>query len=257
MLLYGALVEAERLVVGRQTLRLRGWPKELDGYRIALLADFHLRDEYTVALARRATEAAVAQEPDMILIAGDFVGYWKHESPWLLGEALSPLVGHRVLAVPGNHDYWSGTADLLDPICQELGIRLLRNQGLIEDGIRWIGIDSFNAGQADPFSALGSIPELPTANRQPPTVVIWHEPDAVVRLPFSCDLMLSGHSHGGQFVFPGGWAPMSTKNGRRYVRGFYPQAPSPLYVTSGVGTTGPPSRFLCPPEVVVLQLVSE
>src|SRR2546423_13995933 len=121
MLLYGAFVESERLVLVRKTLRLPCWPDSLKGYRIALIADFHLRDKHTVALTRRAVEAVVAEKPDIVVIAGDFVGYWKPESPWLIGDALESLreMAGRVLAVPGNHDYWAGDAALLEPICEE------------------------------------------------------------------------------------------------------------------------------------------
>lgn len=255
MLLYGALVEAERLVVVRRRLRLPHWPNEKSGYKIALLADFHLRDEHTVDLAKRAVSAALAEQPDVVVIAGDFVGYWKPESPWLISEALSALGSVPVLAVPGNHDYWAGNPDLLEPVCEELGIKLLRNRSHAVDGINWIGIDSFNAEAADPCEAFCSWLDLQEASEvHQPTIVLWHEPDPVDILPDGIDLMLSGHTHGGQFLFPGDFAPMTTKNGRRYRRGFYPEAPTPLYVTSGIGTTGPPSRFLCPPEVVILTL---
>lgn len=279
MLLYGAFVEAERMVVKRQTLRLPNWPAELNGYTIALIADFHLRDRHTVDLAKRAVEAALDARPNMVVIAGDFVGYWKPQSPWLIGEALEELqsMNGNVIAVPGNHDYWAGDAALLVPICDELGIRLLRNESAEMDDIEWIGIDSLNAKRADPNKAFESSelgarsaelreqsaldtqcstpPDLhPSSLSLRPSIAIWHEPDAVRFLPPGCDLMLSGHSHGGQFVFPGGFAPMATKNGRRYRGGFYPNAPTPLYVTQGIGTTGPPSRFLCPPEVVLVNI---
>ena len=259
MLLYGAFVEAERLVLRRQTLRLKRWPQHLDGFRIALIGDFHLRDNHTVALTRRAVEAAVAERPDVIVIAGDFVGYWKPESPWLIGEALEPLKDFTgpAIAVPGNHDYWAGDASLLEPICDELGICLLRNEATVLDDIAWIGMDSLNACRWDLSAAICSLQSRIEEDRSvesKPWIAIWHEPDAVKHLPPICDLMLSGHSHGGQFVFPGGFIPMKTKNGRRYIGGFYPNAPTPLFVTRGVGTTGPPSRFLCPPEIVLLTL---
>lgn len=255
MLLYGAFVEAEKLVIRKHTLRLKRWPDHLRGYRIGLIADFHLRDRHTVALTRRAVEAAVAGNPDIIVIAGDFVGYWKPESPWLIEEALEPLKSYagRVIAIPGNHDYWAGDASFLEPICEELGIRLLRNQSHIQDGICWLGVDSFNAGRADLDAAIADLTNS-GGKGDFPTNVLWHEPDAVRYLPPIFDLMLSGHSHGGQFVFPGGFIPMKTKNGRKYIGGFYPNAATPLFVTRGIGTTGPPSRFLCPPEVVLITL---
>ena len=251
MLLYGCFVEAERLVVRRQHLRLPRWPREKNGYRIGLIADFHLRDEHTVELTQRAVQAVLDEDPDVIVIAGDFVGYWKPESPWLIGDALDALrsVAGRVIAVPGNHDYWAGDAAFLEPICGELGIQLLRNESIEHDGILWIGIDSLNARRSDPSALCES------TGRQVPAIVVWHEPDAVRFLPDNTfDLMVSGHSHGGQFVFPGGFAPMTTKNGRKYRGGFYLDAPAPLFVTTGIGTTGPPSRFLCPPEAVILTI---
>jgi uncharacterized protein len=85
-------------------------------------------------------------------------------------------------------------------------------------------------------------------------VIVWHEPDAVDALPAGPDLMVSGHSHGGQFLAPWGWAPGTSELGKKYIRGWYPRAPVPLYVSRGVGTTGPPSRLFCPAEVSILTL---
>jgi predicted MPP superfamily phosphohydrolase len=257
MLLYGALVEAEKLVVRKHALKLKRWPKALDGYKIGLIADFHLRDRHTVDLTRRAVESVIAEEPDVIVIAGDFVGYWKPESPRLIGEALQALSTYagKIIAVPGNHDYWSGDASLLEPICEELGITLLRNQSLQQGGVHWLGIDSFNARRSDLSAAISDL-ESRIADFGEPTIVVWHEPDAVRHLPPIFDLMLSGHSHGGQFVFPGGFIPMKTKNGSKHIGGYYPNAKTPLFVTRGIGTTGPPSRFLCPPEIVLITLTS-
>lgn len=255
ILAYGALVESKRLAVDRYRLRLPHWPARLNGFTIALLADFHLRDRHSVDLAERAIALALDAEPDVVVIAGDFVGHWTEASPKMVGDVLEPLLlmEGRVVAVPGNHDYLGyGDPDLLAAICDALNIRLLRNESWMHQGIRWIGVDSFNAGHADPSVAFAGID--PKASE--PTIVVWHEPDLVATLPSGASLMLSGHSHGGQFLAPWGWAPMSTENGRRYVRGYYPGAPTPLFVTRGVGTTGPPSRLFCRPEVAILELAS-
>lgn len=250
-LVYGALVESKNLELIERTLPLPGWPCDLDGIRIAVLGDFHLRDRWSLELSKRAVAMAIEAEPDFFALVGDFVGYWKGESPWLLGETFEPLAKYagRTLAIPGNHDYWAGDASLLRPIFSEFGVRLLRNETIQLGDIQWIGIDSLNAGVADPF-----VPMM-RARPDEPTIVLWHEPDAVRFLPGRAHLMLSGHSHGGQFVFPWGWAPIHTRNGERYVQGFHPEPPTPVYVTRGIGTTGPPSRFNCRPEVSVLTLV--
>lgn len=251
LLVYGALVEANRLVLERRRLRLAGWPKSHDGYRIAVLADLHIRDSFSVELARRAVDLALDEDPDVVALPGDVVGYWKSESPKLVGDALEALLLMRgsAVATPGNREYWGGTPEPLGSILDELNVKLLRNESWLHHGIAWVGVDSLNAGMSDPSAAMRS--------REPdrPTVALWHEPDRVEDLPPGACLMISGHTHGGQFRTPWGWPPMTTENGRRYLDGFFPKAPTPLYVSRGIGTTGPPSRLFCPPEVSLLELV--
>jgi predicted MPP superfamily phosphohydrolase len=194
---------------------------------------------------------ALDEDPDMVVIPGDIVGYWKPESAGLIGSVLEPLLLMQgsAVAVPGNHEYWGGSPDLLKPILDELNIKLLRNEVWTHKGIQWAGIDSANEGRAEPVSTIAS-----THHKSNPVVSIWHEPDLVDWLPDGVDLQISGHSHGGQFRLPSGWAPMYTLNGKRYTDGFYPEASTPLYVSRGIGTTGPPSRLFCPPEVSLLEL---
>jgi predicted MPP superfamily phosphohydrolase len=186
----------------------------------------------------------------MVVLIGDFVGYWKPESVEMLGDLLEPflLLNGNVVAIPGNHEYWGGSPDLLAPILDELNIKFLRNQNWKHQGINWIGIDSANVGRHQPYEAAHDVPDGPR-------IVLWHEPDPIDELPFRADLQLSGHSHGGQWKFPG-WTPIHTRNGVKYEQGFYPRdGRTPLYVTRGVGTTGPPARLLCPPDVSILTLV--
>lgn len=251
-LAYGAAVEAKRLVVERKTLRLPRWPRKLDGFKIALLADFHLRDAASAELAEKAVARALDEQPDMVVLAGDLVAHWKPEVVELLGRVLEPLLlmHGSVVAVPGNHEYFGGTPDLLLPLFDELGITLLRNEVLLHKGVTWVGVDSANAGQANPYDPMA---EALGAGADP-VVAIWHEPDLVEWLPIGAALMVSGHSHGGQFTFPWGWTPMHTRHGEKFVRGFYRHAPTPIYVSRGVGTTWFPARLGCPPEVAILTL---
>ncbi len=250
-LVYGALVEANRLILERSRLRLKGWPERLRGFKIAVLADMHLRDEYTCSLGRRAVALALDEEPDMIVLPGDTVAYWKPESIDMLTEVLEPLLlmNGAVVAVPGNHEYWSGSPEWIRPIYDELNIKFLRNEVWRHQGIVWAGVDSAAAGEADPFSTMKHASE-----EGGPIVTLWHEPDLNEWLPEGSALMISGHSHGGQFRLPNGWAPMYTKLGEKYVDGFYPEASTPIYVSRGIGTTGPPSRLFCPPTVDILTI---
>ncbi|MBL8047114.1 MAG: metallophosphoesterase [Chthonomonas sp.] len=251
LLLYGALVEVHKLEVTRKRLRLRRWPTALNGLRVGFLSDFHICDAGTIALTQRAVAKLLEHEPDLILLGGDFVHRWTAESLDQLEAALGGLAnsGGRVFAVPGNRDYLGGYPELLEPLFRKLGIKLLRNDVAEFNGVQIVGIDSANASQADPIGSM----EL--ADAEQPTIVLWHEPDLVDWVPDGADLMLSGHSHGGQFTTPWGYAPVTSKNGRRYLRGYFPDAATPLYVNRGLGTTGPPSRLFCRPEVTILDLV--
>lgn len=249
-LIYGALVESKRLVVERFDIPLSGLPQRLNGYRIAVLADFHIGHSWSVELAQRAIDLAIDEAPDMVALVGDYVSYWDTSSPAKLGDVLEPLLmmNGNVVAVPGNHDYRRGSPEILRIIFDELNIKLLRNENWTHDGICWVGVDSHNAGHSNVAKAF-----LNAADE--PTIALWHEPDLVDQIPSGAALLqISGHSHGGQFRFPFNLTPMTSRNGDRYRDGFYPESSTPVFVTRGVGTTGPPSRFLCPPQVGILTL---
>jgi predicted MPP superfamily phosphohydrolase len=251
MLVYGTLVESNRLVVERRRLRLSGWPKSLDGFRIAVLADLHLRDEYSERLGERAIAAAIAEEPNVFAIPGDVIAYWKPGALDMARRVLEPLRGRPVVLSFGNHEHECGHVPELIAMAKELGFTVLLNEAHFDGQVTWVGVDSAKMEQHEPEAAMARAHTLPA-----PRVVLWHEPDMVDHLPSGAALMLSGHSHGGQFRFPGGFTPMYTRLGKRYPGGFYPKAPTPLYVSRGIGTTGPPSRFNCPPEVSILTLES-
>src|ERR1044072_6333454 len=101
LLVYGALYESKRLVVERRTIELPAWPEWLSGFTIALLGDFHLGDKYSHELAKRAVGEALDANPDMVVLIGDFVGYWKLSSADMVGELLEPmlLMNGNVVAV--------------------------------------------------------------------------------------------------------------------------------------------------------------
>lgn len=250
LLVYGSLHEAKRTVYERKTLPLPHWPERLRGFRIALLTDLHIQGDWSLKQSQRAVQMVLDEDPDMVVISGDIVDRWRPGLETLVTEALEPLIGMNgnVVAVPGNHDYYYGSADRLTPVLDRLNIKYLRNEVWVHQGISWVGIDSAVEKLDRPIETMAQVVSHPA-------VVVWHEPDVVGRLPEGASLMLSGHSHGGQFRFPGGITPKHPRMGRIYTEGFYPNAPTPIYVSRGVGVTGPPSRFLCPPEVSILELV--
>ena len=242
------LVGADDLRLERRTLRLPLWPERLRGYRIAVLADLHLGGEWSVRRAQRAIAMALGESPDFVALVGDYVNVWQPGSAGWIGETLEPLSKMKgaAAAVPGNHDYQLGVPSLLAPIFNELDIRLLRNESFKGDGVTWVGVDSAVEKRAKPKKAMAGV--------EGPAVCLWHEPDLVGELPPGCALMLSGHTHGGQGRILGRFKPHKTRLGTRYVEGFFPNTPTPLYVSRGVGTTLFPTRLDVPPEVSLLTL---
>lgn len=249
-LLYGGLFGLRELRMERRSLFLKRWPRRLDGYRIAVLADPHIRDRWSVDLMHQAIQMALAEKPNVICLLGDYVSYWRPGVPKLVAEAVAPLASFKglKLAIEGNHDWFSGTPDRLRHAFEIAGIRLLRNENTNAGDVTFVGLESALEGRPDPLQAVAG------ADPDQPLICLWHEPDWADLLPETFALTLSGHTHGGQFLTPWGWAPGLPAGGRRFVRGFFPHLPVPLYVSRGIGTTGPPSRLFCPGEVSLLRL---
>jgi predicted MPP superfamily phosphohydrolase len=252
VLIYGSLVEAKRLVRERWRIRLPGWPQSLDGLRVGVISDLHARGPETISLAQRAIRVLVDEDPDVVVIPGDFIPFWSDQAVEILHRALCGIdrFGGRCLGVPGNHDWWLGPASQLRSPLAEHGVKLLMNEAASCQGAAWVGIDSAVERKHRPEAAMAS------AEPGLPKIALWHEPDMADALPPGCLMQISGHSHGGQFIAPWGWAPVTTKLGARYRRGFHAKASTPVFVSSGLATTGPPSRLFCPPVVSVLTLGS-
>jgi uncharacterized protein len=123
-------------------------------------------------------------------------------------------------------------------------MRLLRNETVELDGVRICGIDDALMKKHRP--------DLVRGNKN--TLALLHEPDFVDDLDPGPSLLLAGHSHGGQICLPGGVALHTPRGARKFTSGFYPDNPIPVYVSRGVGTTGPNWRLFCPPEATILTL---
>ena len=136
----------------------------------------------------------------------------------------------------------------------ENGLTELTNTGVwLERGgsrLRLCGVDDWATGRPDLRRALGDT-RLGDA-----CLLLSHNPDFVehIRDP-RVDLVLSGHTHGGQVVLPLIGAPVTaSRYGQKYVHGLVQGPSARVYVSRGVGTIGPPVRFGCPPEVTLLTL---
>jgi len=249
---FGALgldAYVDALTIERHELRLPRW--NADGFRVAVLADLHMNNARQLARAQKACRMASAEKPDLVVVVGDFINFTRADMAQSFAEALSPLgeAGCPVLGVLGNHDYWSRFPERVIEAISASPVRLLRNELVDVDGVQVAGIDDaiVNRYRLDFFPEQSSARSL---------IALLHEPDFADEMPRHVSLQLSGHSHGGQVCLPGGVPIKPPPFGEKYVAGFFESTPAPLYVTRGVGTTGPDFRLFCRPEVSVLTLRS-
>jgi uncharacterized protein len=248
-----ALTEPFRLTVEHHQIRLRRLPRELDGFRIVQLSDLHHSPFTSREQIERAIETANSLQPDIVALTGDYVSKEReYAAPCaeLLG-ALSPK--HGVYAVLGNHDHWTDAALITDLFRAE-GITMLVNQGMRfeKNGAAfWLaGVDDTMVGLEDlPLALAGS-------SEHEFKLLLAHNPIILRKAARAgVDLVLSGHTHGGQ-VSLRSERNASGRPRRRLLKGLARQGETQIYVTRGLGTVVLPVRFGCPPEVSLLELRS-
>jgi predicted MPP superfamily phosphohydrolase len=206
-----------------------------DGVRIAQLSDIHVGNMTPASHVRAAVDAANRAKPDLIVLTGDYVCWKRHEAA-LAGEQLAGLVAPRVLAVLGNHDYFTWGAGVKAAL-ERNGYEVLRNQTTIARvhgaPLAMVGVDDPVTRHDDLDAAFAGAPDNVTR------VVLCHGPDrgpAIARR--GADLVLSGHTHGGQIYIKGITDRLMKRVGLHYRRGMYDLGKTSMYVTPGVGFSG-------------------
>lgn len=238
------------LDVRRVGMRIADLPADLDGFTIAQVSDFHVGPTaawHPQQLDAVAREIA-AETPDLVVNTGDFI-----VGVPAMGEvrdAVSRAGGRRVLGVPGNHDYVAGPEVMaeLRATLGEAGVAVLENRGICVDGISVFGLTADMPGWDE------AVDHLLRSGR--PRIVLIHEPDLAERLPRDCtDLVLAGHTHGGQIAVPGLVGPIVRRMcGSRYIEGMYQVNGNPMYINRGLGCVGLPVRAWAHPELTFIRL---
>ena len=206
------------------------------GVRIVQLSDIHVGHLTPASHIRAAIDAANAARPDLIVLTGDYVGWRRHEAE-LATTQLAGLRASRVLAVLGNHDYFTWGAGVTRAL-EHNGYEVLRNATTVADvrgaPLAMIGVDDPVTRHDDLDAAFGGAPA------HVPRVVLCHAPDRGPDIAKrGADLILSGHTHGGQIYIKGITDRVMKKVGLNFRRGMYPlDARAKLYVTPGVGFSG-------------------
>jgi predicted MPP superfamily phosphohydrolase len=259
---YAVHVEPTWLEINRHDIPIASLPASHDGLRVVQMTDFHASKHVTEKYLNEAVEMAHAQHPDVIVLTGDYIhkgGKHVDDVAKILGRLRAPL---GVYAVLGNHDYSVRNAlgfrrykhlhQTIADALSDQGIRVLHNETLplVRDGKH-----IFLSGVADLWSRVCDLDAaLDGICPQTPRIVLAHNPCTIERLgEHRCDLMLSGHTHGGQVNLPGIGPVALGPKGRRFAAGFYRHGKSMVYVNKGVGF-GLQLRYGVRPEVAVFTL---
>lgn len=236
---------------------IQGLPEAFDGYRIALLSDFHYPRSIEAEMVRKAVSMANAFQPDLIALPGDFCD--KNQGEPSTVPNLSGLFDHArapdgIVGVLGNHDHWFGAEGVRKELARNTPIRLIENQSFCihrgEQRLAIGGVGDLWAGVVDPEQAFASVP------KEVPRILLSHNPDIAEEMTreVRIDLQLSGHTHGGQIYLPFGsalWVP--SRYGNKFRRGLVQGRSHRVYVTRGVCSTRH-IRFCCRPEVTGITL---
>jgi uncharacterized protein len=252
--LYAAVIEPRLLEMRRSRIHVRTLPADLEGLRIALLTDLHTGRLTPRSLIRRAVRKTMEAQPHLIAIAGDFVDRDARDlrrALDLVQDLWAPL---GVYAVPGNHDHVHGGLDQWTAALQASGIEELTNRYVtVEHGEATIcvaGVDDLEEGAP----ALN----LPAPAARDFTLLLAHNPEQAEqsrRHDDDIDLILSGHTHGGQIRLPA-IGPVHRKS-QIYDQGLRRRPWTQVYTSRGLGTTFLPLRFNARSEVALLELTSQ
>ncbi len=239
--------------VNEKVFALPRLPERLEGLSIAHLTDFHFSGRITRDYFQALVDRTNTLAPDMVAITGDIVDTaacvdWIPET---LGRLVAPCGVYYVL---GNHDCRVDRARLRDT---------LNRSGLIDLGARWRRVEIAGetvvlAGNELPW--IKPAADMTTCDdardkQRALRILLSHSPDQIQwarRRNF--DLMLAGHTHGGQIQFPLlGPLLVPSLFSTRYAAGTFYQAPTLMHVSRGVSALTP-VRYLCRPEIALLKL---
>lgn len=258
---YAYFVEPSRLIIKEVDLKIPRWSEKLNNFKIVAISDLHGgSNNVTESKLREIVEKANAQEPDLIILLGDYVSETSFKSKKLrmpvktVAENLRSFQAkYGVYAVIGNHDWWHDEK-LIRSEFEQVGIVFLENEvreiKVGDETIRLWGIEDYWKQRRVPTEAFDTIGDKKNV------IAVTHNPDSLLKSPGEISLMLAGHSHGGQVKIPFYGAP-ALVNDERFMAGEAVVDGKHVFVTSGVGCSGPQIRFDVPPEIAVLKLFTE
>jgi predicted MPP superfamily phosphohydrolase len=236
----------------------RGSARTARPLRIVQITDPHLGPFMSVARLRRICERAVAKQPDLVLLTGDFLTMESQSNPAHLIDALAPLraLPGRVYACRGNHDLEA--PEIVARACDSAGVRLLIDELVrVETGAGPVDILGFDFRFRDRAAHVLSVCDAHPRRDDVVRIAALHDPGAFKHVPDgAADLVLSGHTHGGQLGLLWLGIPTTIVSALTSLpdHGFWALGVNRLYVHRGTGHYGFPLRIGVPAERSVLSV---
>ena len=239
-------------------VRVKNWPRALEGYTIAQVSDVHVGTFVGDRELDEGFELVTRIRPDMVVATGDLVDFDSTTVGALALRLLRANARDGAFAILGNHDHYAGAADVVQRL-RSMNVNVLSNQSMRlrpgdGGGFALLGVDDMQ-GRSGHSPGFGG-PDLYAAERgldvEVPRILLAHQPRYFKEAAGRVALQLSGHTHGGQ-INPG-FRPAELV--MDFVEGRYERAGSTLWVNRGFGVAGPPSRVGAPPEVTKIVIVA-
>jgi predicted MPP superfamily phosphohydrolase len=253
---YSFIFEPNNIQVERIGVKIENLPESFNNVKIVHLTDFHSYD--FGKREKRVLEILEDINPDFVFITGDFIDHNTKDldSCQKFWRELSSQYQGKTFGVLGNHEHWIKSPDIaaIKKLLEENGIFILNNENRkIFQGDKYI----YLLGVDDPDSEKDDLPKaMINTEENIPKILLAHSPDIIDNLQGEkVDLILVGHTHGGQVVIPfvkPFWVP--TKNRGKYASGLFRVNNTNLYVNRGIGMASLQVRFNCSPEITVIEL---
>lgn len=218
--------------------------------RIVFLTDIHHGPYFAIDRVRALVDRVNAMQPDIVLFGGDYV----HRDPKYIEPVFRELGRIRAkllkAGVMGNHDHWESKS-MTESNMQAAGILKLDNEStVLQIGgktIRIAGVGDLWEDTQDTTAVKAGVADF--------TILLTHNPDYIEDIDPATlnkiDLILAGHTHGGQVTLFGIWAPIvPSKYGERYRTGLKTKGKTKILISNGIGTITPPVRFFARPQIV-------
>lgn len=244
---YGVAYERHHLATIARDVPVSGLPPALDGLRIGLITDVHHSAMVPADDVVRAVHLVQAGDPDLVVLGGDYVSFADRRFMAPVAELLAPLANARsgAFAVLGNHD---DDREMPAALARR-GFEVLKDQRttltLRGERLDLAGIRFWTKKAAEIARVLEGTGET--------TILLAHDPRRLAEAAaLDTQLVLSGHTHGGQVLLPG----VGAIAGRKFpvLAGYASKDNTSLFVSRGVGTVYVPVRINCPPEIAILTL---